>query len=52
MLRVFCVNVEDHTVGEIIVAFYYVCPILYLAKIIRNRVLGTRPVLDVEIEFL
>ena len=52
MLGVLGFNVEDCPVGEIIVAVHRVCPIFYAAKIIRDGMLRTWPVLDVEIEFL
>ena len=52
LLGVLDVNVEDCPVGEIVVAVHYVCRILYPAEIIRDDVLRTWSVLDVEVNFL
>ena len=48
LLGVLGFNMEDFPVGEIIVAVHRVCPIFYAAKIIRDGMLRTWPVLDVE----
>ena len=52
LLRVLGVNVEDCPVREIVVSVHRVCTILYPAEIIRDRVMRTWPMLDVEVKFL
>ena len=52
LFRVLGFNVQNCPVGEIIVAVYRVCPVLYPAKIVRDGMLRTRLVLDVELKFL
>ena len=52
LLRVIGFNVEDCPVKEIVVAVYRVRPVLYPTKIIRDGMLRTWTVLDVEVKFL
>ena len=52
MLGVVRCDIENHSIGKVIVSLYCVHPIFYLAKVIRERMLCVWPVLDVEVEFL
>ena len=52
LLGVIGFNVEDCPVGEIVVAVHRVCPVLYPVEIIRDGMLRSWPVLDVEVKFL
>ena len=52
LLGVIGFNVEDCPVGEYVVVDHRVCLVLYPAEIIRDGVLCTWAVLDVEDKFL